>query len=85
MAIYADFKVASNRESTTKAPTIRGLKPLFEEAGIALRSDLWYEIETEIVEDEQLGFAVAANWTQAVTRPRPEVEKDVAAGQQPGQ
>lgn len=72
-------------ESTTKAPTIRGLKRLFEQAGITLRSDLWYEIETEIVEDEQLGFAVAASWTQAVTRPRPEAEKDVAAGQQPDQ
>jgi hypothetical protein len=72
-------------ESGTKAPTVRGLKLLFEAAGIALRGDLWYEIETEIVEDEELGFAVAANWTHATTRPRTESEKDVAAGQQPGQ
>ncbi|MFZ5825528.1 MAG: hypothetical protein ACOY94_14605 [Bacillota bacterium] len=71
---------------TTKAPTVRGLKLLFEEARVSLRTDLWYECETEIVEDEDLGFAVAANWTRVATRPRREAESDeAAAGQQSGQ
>lgn len=66
-----------------KTPTIRGLKPLFEEAKITLRTDLWYESETEIVHDESLGYAVAANWTKVTTRPRREGDTEAAAGQQP--
>lgn len=69
-------------ESGTKAPTIRGLKLLFDEAQIALRSDLWYESETEIVQDEDLGYAVAANWTDVTTRHRREGDSEVAAGEQ---
>jgi len=57
-------------EIGSKAPTIRGLKPLFEEAKITLRPDLWYEGETEVVHDQDLGYAVALNWTQVSTRPR---------------
>ncbi|MFZ5815787.1 MAG: hypothetical protein ACOY93_10860 [Bacillota bacterium] len=70
-------------ESTTRAPTIRGLKPLFEEARITLQDDLWYEGETEIVEDEDMGYAVALNWTNIATRPRREAESQAAAGRQP--
>lgn len=78
-------------EQGTKAPNIRGLKPLFEEAQISLRTDLWYECETEIVHDEDLGYAVAASWTHVTTRPRREseseaqieTETEVAAGEQP--
>lgn len=69
-------------EQGTKAPTIRGLKPLFDEATITLRTDLWYEGETEIVQDEDLGYAVAANWTDVSSRPRREAESEAAAGEQ---
>lgn len=70
-------------EQGNKAPTIRGLKPLFEEARITLRTDLWYERETEIVHDEHLGYSVMASWTDVTTRPRREGENEVAAGEQP--
>lgn len=78
-------------EQSGKAPNIRGLKLLFQEAQIILRTDLWYERETEIVEDEILGYAVAANWTHVTTRPRREGESKrenedetgVAASEQP--
>lgn len=71
-------------EQGNKAPTIRGLKPLFEEAKITLRTDLWYERETEIVHDEILGYAVAASWTSMTTRPRREGDTEVASTEQPG-
>jgi len=52
------------------APVIRKLKPLFEEAGIDLRRDVWYEMSTEVVNDEEAGYSVAGAWTKAVTVPR---------------
>lgn len=70
-------------ERDSKAPTIRGLKPLFEEALITLRPDLWYEGETEIVQDETLGYAVAVNWTGVTSRARQETDSEAAAGEQP--
>ncbi|MFZ5826567.1 MAG: hypothetical protein ACOY94_19920 [Bacillota bacterium] len=78
------YELKFQSSNGTKAPTVRGLKPLLEEAKIALRTHLWYECETEIVEDEDLGYAVAANWTNVATRPRREAEDDAAAaGRQP--
>jgi hypothetical protein len=65
-------------DSSTKAPTVRGLKLLFAEAAISLRSELWYEMPAEIVQDEMVGWAVAGNWTTATTRPRPEAEAAAA-------
>ncbi len=68
-------------ESNTKAPTIRGLKPLFEAAKIILRDDVWYDLKTEMVRDAQLGYAVAGNWTEADAW-QPVTDREAAAGQQ---
>lgn len=70
-------------ESKSPAPTIRMLKPLFEEMQITLRPDVWYVMETKVVQDEAVGMAVAGIWTDAEVAPRRERDKDVAAGEQP--
>lgn len=69
-------------EQGSKSPTIRGLKALFDDAGVTLRTDIWYEGQTEIVQNETLGHAVAVNWTNIATRPRREGDSEAAAGQQ---
>lgn len=70
-------------DAGSKAPIVRGLKPLFDEARIKLRTDLWYESESQIVHDESLGYAVAVNWTGISTRPRREAQEETAAAEQP--
>ncbi|HYF94529.1 MAG TPA: hypothetical protein VD969_20110 [Symbiobacteriaceae bacterium] len=65
-----------------KAPTIRGLKLLFESARIELRDDVWYEMPTEIGEDDTFGKVVFANWTKAVIKPKSEGEGEAAASKQ---
>lgn len=51
----------------TKAPIIRGLKRLLKDAGVSILPDLWYIMTPELVQDDQLGYAVACNWTKAKT------------------
>ncbi|MDF2627707.1 MAG: hypothetical protein K0R39_1538 [Symbiobacteriaceae bacterium] len=72
------------------APIIRGLKLLAEAAQIVFRPDVWYEMSTELGEDEG-GAVVWSSWTEAVLSPRTASAKDegetgdseVAAGNQP--
>lgn len=68
-------------DSKSPAPIIRQLKALFEEAKITLRPDIWYVMETKVVQDEMVGMAVAGIWTDAQLTDRGERRKDVAAGQ----
>jgi hypothetical protein len=70
-------------EGKSRALVIRMLKPLFEEMKITLRPDIWYDMPAKIVQDENLGMAVACVWTDAERNKRGEREKDVAAGEQP--
>jgi len=65
-----------------KAPIIRGLKPLFEAARVELREDTWYDMPTEIAEDETLGVCICASWTKATLKPRTDGETEAAAGKQ---
>jgi hypothetical protein len=65
----------------SKVPVVRGLKLLFEKAKITLRGDLWYDMSSELVEDQEHGLAVGGQWTNVVTSPRGEEEKDVAAAE----
>lgn len=39
-------------KNASNAPAVSRLKPLFEEAGITLRPDVWYDLESTLVEDE---------------------------------
>ncbi|HYF93928.1 MAG TPA: hypothetical protein VD969_17070 [Symbiobacteriaceae bacterium] len=67
--------------SRAKAPAIRGLKALFEASRIELRPDVWYEMDTEIAEDEGGAF-VCGCWTTATITPRIESQEDAAAAKQ---
>lgn len=69
-------------ESETRAPVIRGLKPLLQEAQIALIKATVYDMETEIVQNEEGRYSVVASWTAAKAVPRPDKTRDVAAGSQ---
>jgi hypothetical protein len=72
-------------EGKSKTPVVRGLKLLFEEAKIKLRGDLWYDMASELVDDQEHGIAVGGKWTSMVTSPRGENEKDVAAAEMDGE
>jgi hypothetical protein len=52
------------------APVVTGLAKLFQEAEVPLREDQWYWLQPEVAEDEQEGYGVACNWTQARLEPR---------------
>lgn len=68
--------------SQAKAPIVRGLKLLFESNRVELRKDTWYEMTTEVAEDETLGMVVCGNWTKASTRARTVGDSEAAAAKQ---
>lgn len=66
----------------TRSPYFRGLKPLLTEAQITLLEETVYEMDTEIVQDNNGGHMVVASWTSAKALPRPDKVKNTAAGAQ---
>ena len=72
------YKVSWNEGSFI----IRGLKPLVEAAHVVLRSDVTYELTTEIGEDEG-GAVVWGSWTKATLVPRTVSTKTPGQGANP--
>jgi hypothetical protein len=62
----------------TKVPVIRLLRPLFASAQVAMRTDVWYDMPSEIVKDSEHGYGVSGVWTNAVITPRADSERDAA-------
>ncbi|MDF2627746.1 MAG: hypothetical protein K0R39_1577 [Symbiobacteriaceae bacterium] len=68
--------------SAHRAPIVRRLKLLFEAAQFELRPDVWYQMPTEVGEDEG-GAVVFGSWTNASLLPREsEGDEEAAAGEQ---
>lgn len=62
------------------APRVSGLKDLFQHMSIEMRRDTWYLMNTEMVNDEDLGPALKGDWTHATLAERKErVRKPKAA------
>jgi hypothetical protein len=69
-----------------KHPTVYKLAPLVEALKQPLRRDFWYVMESQVVNDEQLGLSVAGNWTHATLEPRelPAKKASQPAGKEQG-
>lgn len=47
------------------SPSVSGLRELFANGGVPLREDQWYFCRAKAIKDDQEGYAVALNWTDA--------------------
>lgn len=52
------------------APEITGLAGLFADGEVPLREDQWHICKAKVIQDDEEGYVVALNWTEATIEPR---------------